>query len=248
MDFDFNHRVTKREAFANAVNAHLDRAMLNRQAKETPRDYLGVSGLGRKCERQIQYDYAGAPKDEGAGFKPQTLRWFEDGHIGEDTAARWFKDAGFDLRTVKPDGRQFGFSAADGRFRGHIDGSFASGPDLPGITYPCLWEHKRLGAKSWREVVKKGVIAARPVYAVQIALYQAYLDLTAPAVFTATNRDTLELHHEAVPFDAALAQEMSDRAARIITATDAHELLPRGFSDPAHFECRMCAWPQRCWA
>ena len=48
-------------------------------------------------------------------------------------------------------------------------------------------------------------------------------------------------------FDAALAQRMSDRALKVISATDAGELLPRGFLDPAHFECRMCAWQDRCW-
>ena len=33
----------------------------------------------------------------------------------------------------------------------------------------------------------------------------------------------------------------------IITATEAGELLPRRFFDATHFECRMCAWQDRCW-
>ena len=49
------------------------------------------------------------------------------------------------------------------------------------------------------------------------------------------------------PFDAALAQRMSDRAARVITATEASELLPRAFADPSHFECKFCAYAERCW-
>ena len=49
--------------------------------------------------------------------------------------------------------------------------------------------------------------AAKPIYAAQVALYQAYMGLTeAPALFTAVNKDTSELHHELVPFDAAVAQ------------------------------------------
>ena len=36
----------------------------------------------------------------------------------------------------------------------------------------------------------------------------------APAVFTAINKDTAEMHPELVPFDADLAQRMSDRAVR----------------------------------
>ena len=48
-------------------------------------------------------------------------------------------------------------------------------------------------------------------------------------------------------FDAALAQRMSDRAVKLIRATEAGELLPRSFSEPTHFECRMCQWQDRCW-
>jgi hypothetical protein len=50
-----------------------------------------------------------------------------------------------------------------------------------------------------------------------------------------------------VPFDGGLAQRMSDRAVKVITATEAGELLPRSFTDSTHFECRMCAWQDRCW-
>ena len=62
----------------------------------------------------------------------------------------------------------------------------------------------------------------------------------------AINKDTAELHHELVPFNAELAQRMSDRAVRILSATDAGELLPRIARDRDHFECRMCAWQDRC--
>jgi len=47
--------------------------------------------------------------------------------------------------------------------------------------------------------------------------------------------------------DAALAQRMSDRALKVISATEAGELLVRAYQDPTHFECRMCAWQDRCW-
>lgn len=57
----------------------------------------------------------------------------------------------------------------------------------------------------------------------------------------------MALYAELVPFDAALAQRMSDRAVKVIGATAAGELLPRAFSDPTHFECRMCTWQDRCW-
>ena len=57
----------------------------------------------------------------------------------------------------------------------------------------------------------------------------------------------MEIYTELVPFDAALAQRMSDRALKVISATDAGELLVRAYQDPTHFECQMCAWQDRCW-
>jgi hypothetical protein len=69
----------------------------------------------------------------------------------------------------------------------------------------------------------------------------------APALFTAINKDTAELHHELVPFNAELAQTMSDKAVRILQATDAGELLPRLTNNPDFFECRFCSWAARCW-
>ena len=198
--------------------------------------YVSTSGLGRECLRQIQYDYLAVPKDDGREFEPDTLRIFEAGHRGEDIVAGWLRAAGFDLRTQRADGRQFGFSALDGRFRGHIDGCLVGGPVA--MEFPALWENKALGAASWKEVVKKGVVLAKPLYAAQIALYQAYLDLPNPALFTALNRDTCELHCELVPFDAALAQHASDRAVLIVRASDAQELLPRAAADKSSAICR----------
>jgi hypothetical protein len=62
------------------------------------------------------------------------LRIFERGHVMEDCMVAWLRDAGFDLRTRKPDGEQFGFSVADGRLQGHIDGVIVDGPE--GFAYP----------------------------------------------------------------------------------------------------------------
>jgi len=250
---DYNHR----PSFAEQLNAVIDAALEAERAVVPPRAYLGGSRLGHPCERALQFEFAVAPKDEGAGFDGQSLRIFAIGHALEDLAAGWLRGAGFDLYTRKgnrPDGEQFGFSVAGGRIRGHVDGILAGGPALPGLAWPALWECKTMNARNWRETVAKGVVIAKPVYAAQIALYQAYMEGAVagiaqnPALFTAINKDTAELHHELVPFDAALAQTMSDRAVRILQATDAGELLPRIAREPEFHECRMCPWARRCWS
>ena len=239
---DFNSTAS----LSGRLTALVDAGMQQARAREEARAYLGASRLGVACERALQFEYAQAPVDHGREFGGRMLRIFERGHVMEDCMVQWLRDAGFDLRTRDRSGGQFGFSVADGRLQGHVDGVIVGGPG--GFGYPCLWENKCLGGKSWRELEKHRLAVAKPVYAAQVAIYQAYLDLHAqPALFTALNADTMEIYAELVPFDAGLAQRMSDRGARVITATEAGELLPRAFTDPTHFECRMCAWQDRCW-
>lgn len=249
---DFNRRPN----VAELLNSAVDVALTTENASRPRRDYLGGSRIGHACERALQFEFAGAPKDDGADFAGQTLRIFAMGHALEDLAIQWLRAAGIDLYTRKgnrPDGEQFGFSVAGGRIRGHVDGIIAGAPEALKLGVPALWECKTMNAKNWRACVKEGVTRSKPVYAAQIALYQAYMDASIPglasnpALFTAINKDTAELHHELVAFDAELAQRMSDRAVRILGATDAGELLPRLARERDHFECRMCAWANRCW-
>jgi len=229
---DFNSS----SSIAGQVTALVDAGLQQARARQSERQYLGASRLGVACERALQFEYAKAPIDHGRDAPGRMLRIFA-----------WLRDAGFDLRTRKADGEQFGFSVADGRLQGHVDGVIVAGPE--GFAYPALWECKCLGNKSWNELEKKGLAISKPIYAAQVAIYQAYLELHEhPAIFTALNADTMEIYTELVPFDAALAQRMSDRAVKVITATDAGELLPRAIHDSTHFECRMCAWQDRCWS
>ena len=250
---DFNSR----SQTSTHVNAAIDAALVASNQAAPPRSYLGGSRLGHACERALQFEFVKAPKDEGADFDGRLLRIFGIGHALEDVAVAWLRAAGFDLYTRRgggAHGEQFGFSVAGGRIRGHVDGVFADGPAIPGMAFPALWECKTMNAKAWRETSSKGVASAKPIYAAQIAVYQAYMDASVPgvadnpALFTAINKDTAELHHELVPFNADLAQRMSDRAVRILAATDAGELLPRIAAQADHFECRFCPWAKRCWA
>lgn len=259
---DFNHRPKVHEQ----VESLIDAALLAERAAQPPRHYLGASRLGVACERALQYEYAVAPVDEDKALDGRRLRIFEVGHTFEDLAIRWLSLAGFDLRTTGSDGQQFGFAVADGRIAGHCDGIIVHGPAELGWSYPLLWECKSMADKSWRDCVKRGVTLSKPVYAAQMALYQAYLHDCGkalivcgqsaegtglsdhPALFTAVNKDTQAIWCELVPFDGALAQRMSDRGVRVVRATEAGELLPRGFAQDTHVECRMCSYSLRCWS
>jgi hypothetical protein len=246
---DFNHRPTLSEQ----IGGRIDAALVAEREDQPPRAYLGASRLGVACERALQYEYAGAPVDPGRGFSGRLLRVFEVGHALEDLAIRWLRLTGFDLYTRKASGDQFGFSVAGGRIQGHVDGIVAAAPAELNLGVPLLFECKTMNDNSWRDTVKRGVALAKPVYAAQIAVYQAYMEATIPgiaanpALFTAINKDSEEIHFELVPFDGGLAQRMSDRAVRVITATEAGEILPRLATTPTHVECKACPWQDRCW-
>jgi hypothetical protein len=234
---------TDAEAVTAMVNAHIDAALLQRRGQQTPRDYLGGSRVGEPCARKLVYEIIHTPKDRD--FDAGILRVFDAGHQFEALSIRWLRQAGFDLRDRGPDGGQIGFVAAGGKLRGHADGVIVAGPDV-GIRWPALFEHKALGQKSWTDVVRRGLRLSKPIYFAQVQLYMAYLGLEV-ALLTALNRDTLALRHEAVPFDAAEAQRLSDHAVDILRAAGAGELPPRIAQTPDFHLCRFCPYATRCW-
>ena len=245
--------------FADHINAAIDAGILARRAREPKRNYLGASLLGEPCTRKLVYIASGKPPD--AEFTPRTLRIFDIGHDMEDflagegseqnevyskAAARWFHDAGFDLRVKGRDGKQFGWEALGGWMQGHIDGVFCGGPDIPGLAYPALWENKAVNKKSWSGFKKHGVKIKSPTYHGQTQLNMGYLDVWQ-TVFTTVNKDTEELNHELVSFDQSVAQRLSDRALEIKRMVEVG-VVPERISQHADFYlCKMCGYARGCW-
>jgi hypothetical protein len=227
------------------INELIDAALEAEHRSKPPRDYLGGSRIGEPCARRLAYEVTLTPVDDGKDFCGRLLRIFDAGHRFEDLTIRWLQAAGFDLRSRGRDGRQFGFSVAGGRMRGHIDGVIVGGPDV-GITWPALFEHKALNQSSWTDLVKRGLSHSKPIYFAQCQLYMAYMELEV-ALLTAMNRNNQELYHEVVHFDPAEAQRLSDKAVAILRAIEAEELPPRIAAAPDFYLCRMCPYARRCW-
>lgn len=238
--------VSPSDPIAEAIGAAVDDAILRNEQKRERRKYLGASSIGDECARKIQYRYLNYPIDEDKGFSARTLRIFQFGHEIEDYAAKWLRDAGFDLRTEDKQGEQFGFSIADDQIKGHIDGVICDGPVAMG--YPSLWENKSANDNKFKAFVRHGVAKANPTYATQIALYQTYMELTEqPALFTVVNKNTSEVYYELVPYNQALAQTASDKAVNILTASKAGDILPRVAQSKDFFLCKFCEYRETCW-
>jgi hypothetical protein len=223
------------------INEILDIKLLEQHKNQEKRNYLGASIIGGDCLRQIQLQYM---KHE-MHFSAQNLRTFAIGNCLESLIAEWMILAGFDLKTRNENGEQFGFSVADGKLKGHVDGIIFGGSDF--CKYPCLWECKTLNSKSWTDTAKRGVLVTKPLYYAQVQLYMAYLNLDEnPCLFTALNKDTSELYHELIVFDVESAQRYSDRAVQIIKASENNELMPCVSNDSSFYRCKMCSYRQVC--
>jgi CRISPR/Cas system-associated exonuclease Cas4 (RecB family) len=234
---DFNRTEATAAPASIAINALLDAGA--RVDIEKTRNYLGASAVGHPCLREVQFDWLCDP-----AHAIRTRDIFARGHFFEEQTRQHFQKAGFQFAGKD----RLEFEALDGFLRGHADGIFLSGPDVPGVGYPCLWEHKAINAKGWKSLERDGLTKAYPQYAAQVVLYQFYLGVDShPAVFTATCADTCERLHILVPFDIEQAEAVFQRADMIIKATKAGELLPRMTEDQNNWRCRLCGHRNRCW-
>jgi hypothetical protein len=236
MALDFNRSNLSDRPINQLINELIERT---EPPSENYRQYLGASAIGSECLRKIQFDWMCDPV-----FPARVKDIFARGHFFEDVSRQHLIAAGF--KFAPPE--RLEFKAADGLFRGHADGIIIAGPQLPALRYPCLWEAKCLKAKGYKAVERDGLVGLYTSYAGQVAIYQAYLDVTEnPALFTVINADDCSRLHFLVPFDAQQAQTMSDRTVTVIEATKAGELLPRVTENSSDWRCKMCSHRERCW-
>ena len=238
------------EEMNEAINALIDKALEADNQSEKKREYLGGSRLGVECSRALYYEYNQVPTDD-IPFPGRAIRRFRMGHMHEDETAAWLIKAGFDLRTHKADGNQFGFMVAKGKIRGHIDGIIMDGPPIEGLKYPCLWEHKIMKSSKYKEFKKNGIRKANFTYYAQCQTYMAYMSPVLQleldtALFTALDTDTSQTGFEVLQYDANTAQQLSDKGVMIISAK--HEsLAPKVARESTDYRCTYCNWRKKCW-
>jgi hypothetical protein len=224
------------EPLSVAINQRIERTL----PTELPRRYLGASIL-HECLRRTQFDQWCRPL-----LSARTRSIFDRGHYLEKYTRDRFIAAGFVF--AAPEALAFAVDL-NGEFKGHADGVIIHAPAMPGsyLATPCVWECKGLNNKNFRAVARDGLERTFPRYAAQIWIYQKYLDKLNPALFTCVNADTCEQLNFSFPYNAALADLWTERAAGINAATRKGELLPRAYSDPQDWRCRICSHHTRCW-
>ena len=226
-----------------SINELLDRRLLQWHEMQEKRTYLGASMIGDECIRKVQLQYLGHEPTITA----KQVRTFDIGHRLEDLVIHWLRIAGFYVITRDDNDEQFGFSTADGKIAGHVDGIIQAFPkEINGCNHSLL-EIKTMNNKNWNDTAKRGVLVSKPIYYAQVQLYMAYMPgEMQQCLFVALNKDTSELYFEMIAFDADAAQKYSDRAAQIIKASEKNELLPCISNDPSFYLCKMCSFGEQC--
>lgn len=197
------------------------------------REHLGASLIGKSCERALWYDFRWVTAAQHSG---RILRLFQTGHLEEERLVRDLRASGATVLEVDPEtGRQFKVEALSGHFGGSLDGLAVGLRESP-RTWHVL-EFKTHSAKSYAQLVAKGVTASKPQHAAQMQIYMHLMGLTR-AFYLAVCKDTDALYAERVEADPAEAERLLAKASRII---DAARPPSRISEDPAWFECRMCS-------
>jgi hypothetical protein len=194
------------------------------------RDYIGASGIGSDCLRQIWYEYKGVQATE---VPTKTRRTWAIGRVLEGTILDWLEEAGLDISRTW-DGLQ-----ADGMpfFKGHLDSVWMR----KGTPFAII-EIKTAKDASYMIFVNKGLQKWNPQYYAQIQTYMGMSGIHI-AYILVLNKDNSEISDEMVTFDEAFYQKLCEKAAMVASANIPP---PKINGSPLWYQCKMCKFHKVC--
>ncbi len=202
-----------------------------RNDDEKPRGYLGCSEIGRDCSRRLWLQFRDA---ERPVFDGRTLKLFNTGKREEERVIADLRAIGVEVIDRDEDGKQVGFEACSGHFRGHVDGIAKGFPEAP-ETWHVL-EIKTHNAKSFAKLEKDGAQKSKPEHWAQMQVYMGLAELDR-ALYFAVCKDTDELYVERIRFDSTAFKALLLKAKRIVESESPPEKISE---DPTSFACKFC--------
>lgn len=201
----------------------------SRDDKRT-RDYIGASGIGAECLRQIWYEFKGV---EAESIPTKIRRTWAIGRHLEGLILDWLTDAGIEIA------RTWNDLVSDGMpfFKGHLDSVWIK----KGKAFAII-EIKTAKDASFNIFVKKGLRTWNPQYYAQI---QSYMGMSGiyKAYILVLNKDSSDIADEMVIFDDIFYQQLRTKALMI---ANAHVPPPRINGSPLWFQCKMCKYNKVC--
>lgn len=225
-----------------------DRALEDRYNNErTERPYLGMSGVGAECARQLWYRFRWIADER---YDARSIKRFDDGHRTEELAVSRLQELGtLIVRPVDPTtGKQFEFKDFGGHFLGHSDGDISGLIEAPKT--PHVLEIKCVSEESFAKleelIALQGEKSAlrhwNATYYGQAQLYMLYGAFTRHflVVLTPGGRRWTSVRTE---FDKTTAMALRSRAEHIIFSERPPERLCSG---PDFYQARWCPFSDVC--
>lgn len=218
----------------------VDAAFAGRKGKRELRTHLGASVLGKKCMREVWFIFHWADWEDHEG---RMLRLFNRGHNAENGFKALLENVGATVWTEDAHGEQFKVSAHGGHVGGSMDGVAIRLPDFPaGYLTPVLLEMKTHNDKFFKDLLRKGLQASKPVHYKQAQLYM-HLGGLKWCLYMAVNKNTDELWFDVFEYDPTVGTYLVNRAETIIFGEG---MPPRISETPSWYECQFCAMKGVC--
>lgn len=202
------------------------------------RPHMGASLIGHACDRYIWSTWRWVLKPE---FPGRILRLFSTGQREEPRLIEELTGIGATVWERDPQtGRQWRVSALDGHFGGSLDGVAKGLPEAPKTA--AVLEFKTHSAKSFADLLGKGVKESKPQHYKQVQVYMGLMELER-ALYLGVNKDDDTVYSEWVHFDREEFDRLLARAKRLIEMTAPPDRIS---TDPAHWQCKGCNFYRHC--
>ena len=214
---------------------------------DTPRGYLGMSGIGEKCWRKLWYGFHFVVR---RNHSAKTQRIFNIGHMFEKLAIDELKKVGCKVYkkskygtisdlTGEPGEVQEELLGFAGHSKGHPDGRIFGLVERP--NKELLLELKTMNDKRFNAVSKNTVQKSDPVYYAQTQIYMLEMGLDE-CFFLAINKNNCEYYYEFIELDVEEAKELK-RKQEVIIVSDAP---PEKAYSSDYYQCSWCDFFKVC--
>lgn len=174
---------------------------------------LSASSLA-DCDRLLWDAFRWAYPPEQIDGRKSSI--FETGEVWEERLGARLKAAGVALQEIDPaTGEQWRVVFAAGHGSGRLDGRATGVPEAPKAEH--VVEFKSHNDRSFKGLLKSGVLEAKPAHFAQMQVYMHLLGIER-ALYVSVNKNDDTIYTERVRYDAAAAIALMAKAERIVTS------------------------------
>lgn len=199
------------------------------------RSHLGASQIGRKCSREVWFNWRWSLSNKKFGAR--MLRLVNRGHLEEARFLALLETIGCQLHVA---GEQERIADHGGHYGSALDAVVWGIPEAPGEW--ILGEFKTHNTKSFCKLALEGVRVSKPEHFDQMQSCMGRRGIFK-CIYIAVNKNDDDLFAELIEYDYPHEEKIRSKAADIITRRDAPKRISE---DPSNFDCTYCDAHARC--